>query len=258
MELLFKILQLPFVEAILTALVIAIGAKTVRSIHRRPLRRIWNPIVGKQKTIHLILPSFKLASFHIEIANSDSPIPDNVVLMPFAEALGISDLKRTLEKLYPKKRVILHDSDRFTDFKESFISIGGPSINRVTHELVSVRKIDKGFSIHYPAHAAEDTVPPTAVYSPQKNGNMIIEDYGFIIISDNPFDTEKRVCIVFGVWANGTNSAIQSLIGVNDSAKNIGTYVRKHRNVLVTTRSNVTGVFTGLPEIAKMRPLRLG
>jgi len=248
-----NIFQIPFVEGIIGAIVTYVFLKLKLRVSLRPLKKIWR--IFKDDTIFIILPGITQDSFYIPIVKQHSKIPKNVKLMPFSESIGIAELQKTLEQLFPKKRIVLSNSENFFNITDSYISIGGPSVNKITHDLLNVHKIDYGFQLIYPDHYAIDDVAKKR-YKCDEDDNQILNDYGFIFISNNPHNSQKKVCVLCGVWAHGTYSAIQALTSSKMTIKQIAKYLKKNKNILIVTKSNVSDVNTGAPTIDFMRPLQ--
>jgi len=253
MEKILNFFNLPFVEAILTTIAILLLNKTKNIIKGRPIKNIWDQFIVKDK-INLIFPSFVQSKFNIPFLNTESRIPKNVKLLPLAEGFAISEMVRVLKKIYPKKEIAFHESDSYSDKTSSFISIGGPSVNRITHILLNIQKIDKYFKIVYPDHYAIDRLD-NVEYHAQEESESIVNDFGFIFFTENPFNKDAKVCIVCGVWANGTNSAIQALISSKKLQKQIKKEMKSKKNFIFITKSNVSGNVTGKPVLVKSRQI---
>ncbi|WP_444900225.1 hypothetical protein ACJJIX_01150 [Microbulbifer sp. VAAC004] len=115
-------LSAPFVEAFLTTIFIGTGAALKKKIDTSAFRKLWADFFGESDSeIHVVLPLIKQKTLFSDFANRQSQIPDNVLFLPYDEAVGMQLLKEAIEKAFPRKKVICHDSRNFTGDQKSFL-----------------------------------------------------------------------------------------------------------------------------------------
>jgi hypothetical protein len=109
----------------------------------------------------------------------------------------------------------------------------------------------------YPDHYAVDSADGKSYRADEQNG-QITKDYGFILIGPNPYDTQKTVCLAFGIWPYGTKAALETLTHP-DSTSLLGrefiSKVKGHKGVLAIVETKVTGLQQGRPTFVKVRNL---
>lgn len=258
-----ELFDFPFLETAALGLFYLIVDWIRKRIRYRQLHKVWDKIIGGHPEINVVFPSFNVKEFQVEIVGKTSHIPSNVHLLPLAESLGISSLVQLFELIYRKKKIVLHPSENFTLLTSSFISIGGPSINRISNMLLNVQQVDKHFKIIYPDHYAQDQFNLRDYVAREKNG-AIENDFGFIIIAENPFNPKETVCILCGIWAHGTNAAIQATTKLlveqraSDSVKKFVKKLSAKGEILVVVESKVHGFTTGVPNIVMVRDIAKG
>jgi hypothetical protein len=258
LETLSEIFELPFAETIAVALVTLSVAWLRAKLKYRLFHRVWDRLADKRKDIHIVFPSFNVKQFDIDIVKKKSRIPSNIFLIPLAESLGISQLIQVFERVYRGKRVILHSSNSFAFLTEDFVTIGGPSINRITDLLLNHHNLDCSLRITYPDHYVEDQCDGET-YAVQELNGEINNDFGFIIISKNPFNPKAVVFVLYGVWAHGTNSAIQTLTRLiidkqqTPSVRRLVDRLDAQGEVTIVSESKIYGFTTGVPDIIKIR-----
>ncbi|GAB2881788.1 hypothetical protein ACCI51_11350 [Microbulbifer echini] len=193
-------LSAPFVEALLTASFIGSAAIFKKKFDAKAYKDLWDKFFGDSDSeIHVVLPLIKQKTLFSEITSTQSQIPDNVLFMPYDESLGIQLLKDRVEKVYPKRKVIFHDSRNFVGDHKTFICVGGPAINVVSRDLLLTRKIDSKFKVDFLGRFAVDEVDDSFYKSNTLRGS-ITEDYGFIFFTENPYHKGSCICLVFGFW----------------------------------------------------------
>ncbi|WP_444921594.1 hypothetical protein ACJJID_04055 [Microbulbifer sp. CnH-101-G] len=249
------ILAAPFVEAFLTATFIGSGAVLKKKIDAKTFRNLWANFFGESGSeIHVVLPLIKQKRLFSEIAKTQSRIPENVLFMPYCESQGVQLLKDAIEKAYPKRKVICHDSRNFVGDHKSFICVGGPAINVVSRDLLLTRQIDAKFKMDFLGRFAVDGVDDS-VYRSSILGESITEDYGFIFFTENPYHKGSSICLVFGIWSHGTNSAVQALCQKGEPLKELVRYLKDNKSLFAVTKSTVRGMVTGFPSVEKMRKI---
>src|SRR6202035_1236390 len=237
-----------------------------RFFRERKTRRLLRAILSDGE-IAVLVPSITQKEFYIPIVGTCSSIPRNIPLMPFSEAIAISLMFTALRSVFSGKRLRL-ESATSADFAGHVIAIGGPSVNEATHALLNNQKLSCHLSIHYPEHYVTDGFRQREFRS-EMVGGQIIDDYGFVIIGRNPYHPAYMAIVLMGVWANGTNSAVQAFLGLprlekkrkNGNERNydlVRSDIERVRKgdancVTIISRSRVLGLLTGEPAIVDCR-----
>jgi hypothetical protein len=243
--------------AIVGALVTSIQNRVRNYVKLKPFHIIWDDIINDEENIYIAVSDIPLDEFPIIESNTTSQLPSNVPLLGVQEAVGLAELRQALKVAYPSKKITPYLSKEFTFYNSSFISVGGSSVNLATYEILINNNLDTEVKIVYPDHYAIET-RDNVEYKPYLIKNKIKEDYGFIIIHRNPFNFEKTVCMLFGVWPQGTLAAIQTMIELNIKQKYVKQLInlrKKKCPVLVIVKTKVVGLGQGSPEIIRVRKL---
>ncbi|WP_226647371.1 hypothetical protein [Microbulbifer variabilis] len=252
---LMDFLSAPFVEAFLTATFIGSGAVLKKKVDTKAFKNLWGKFLGESDSeIHVVLPLIRQKTLFSEITNKQSKIPNNVLFLPYDEALGIQLLKDAIEKAYPKRKVIFHDSRNFVGDHKSFICVGGPAVNVVSRDLLLTRKIDAKFKMDFLGRFAVDEVDES-LYKTNTLKGSITDDYGFIFFTQNPYHKGSCVCLVFGIWSHGTYSAVQALCQKGKPLKELVRYLKDNKSLFAVTKSTVRGMVTGFPSVEKLRKI---
>lgn len=229
-------------------------------------RRLLKTILSDGE-IALLVPSIAQREFYIPIVATSSSIPQNIPLMPFSEAIAISMMFTALGSVFSRKRVKL-ESASGSQLTGHIIAIGGPSVNEATHALLNNQKLSCHLCIHYPEHYVTDGFRQKE-YRAEMVGDQIINDYGFVLIGRNPYHPTYMAIVLMGVWAHGTNSAVQAFLGLPGIEKktkdrkeryydSIRSDIEKVRKgdahcVTIISHSRVLGLLTGEPTIVDCR-----
>ncbi|WP_444884211.1 hypothetical protein [Microbulbifer sp. PSTR4-B] len=246
-------LSAPFMEAFLTTIFIGSGAALKKTIDTSAFRSLWtNFFSDSDSEIHVVLPLIKQKTLFSDFASRQSQIPDNVLFLPYDEAVGMQLLKEAIEKAFPRKKVICHDSRNFVGDQESFICIGGPAVNAVSRDLLLTRKLDAKFKMDFLGRSAFDEVDESVYRSNTLKGS-ITEDYGFIFFAENPYHKNSCICLVFGIWSHGTYSAVQALCQKGKPLKELVRHLKNNKSLFAVTKSTVRGLVTGFPTVEKVR-----
>jgi hypothetical protein len=240
----------------------AVDAITIH-IEERPFHSVWDSIIGNQGRIPIVIGGIKQGAFRPEFTPplSESKLPDNVHLIGVQDAIASSLLQQRLVKVYGKDSVI-SEPEVFSEIRSTFVSVGGWSVNATTYDILVQRKIDAKFHMFYPEHYAVDEADAkkyeTAFIELENGKKSIIKDYGFIIIGPNPYDREKMVCLVFGIWPQGTSAALEALIEPDiksDLGREFIKKVQARQGVLAVVDTEVKGFEQGRPVFRRVRVL---
>jgi hypothetical protein len=258
-----KILASPWTQAVATTLLGLLLAWAGEHVHiyfqKRPFHAVWDHILRDQRTVPVVIGGLKRPVFQPIHVERLAQLPKNVPLVGVQEAIGISLLREELVGAFGSNSIGLYEAEEFGADKtrSSFISVGGSSINEVTYDLLVQRKLDTKFRMIYPDHYAVDGADGITYRAEQQDG-LITKDYGFIIVGPNPYDSQKTVCLAFGIWPQGTSAAIEALIRP-DSVSPLGTQfiakVKQGKGVVAVVETRVTGLQQGRPTFVKVRDL---
>lgn len=243
--------------SLLGALLTVIQNKIRNYIKLKPFHIIWDNILNHEENIYIAVSDIPLNEFPILEENTTAKLPNNVPLLGVQEAVGLAELRQAMKIAYPNKKVSPTLSRDFKFYTSSFIAVGGPSVNLATYEILINNKLNHNIEMVYPEHYAIDKKNDIE-YKPYLINNEIKEDYGFIIINRNPFNRNKTVCLIFGVWPQGTLAAIQVMTELNIEkkyVKNLTTLINRKRSVLVIVKTKIAGLVQGTPEIVLLREL---
>ena len=139
-------------QAAIGALIVVIFATINRSLLRRPFRRIWDVILGsneKKKSIVIVMPSITMVRLGKPEKKTWDHMPKNINLLTLPEAIGVAELIEKLRNAYKDLQITICSDEEFNDYDKNFISIGGPSVNIVSKNLLITREIDKYFKKEY-------------------------------------------------------------------------------------------------------------
>ncbi|MCK4815796.1 hypothetical protein KA005_08500 [bacterium] len=245
----------PFVGFFLTL----IGLKVKKLINLFPSRKIWKQIMEKGGEVSIAVPSIEFEDFPILWSESDrAKLPKNVTLVGLFDALAVADLNNGLRNLFKDIKVTLCSASSYSHYDENIISIGGSSVNKITRDLLQERKVDKSFEIKYPEHVAIDSYGnQNKKYTALKRDRdeSIAKDYGFIIVAPSPFNYQKYVCILQGIWPFGTWAAAYCMV----NPKTTGLYKKykllknKEKGFLAIIEVSVADEFPGVPQVVDVR-----
>lgn len=252
-----RLFELPFVEAAGGGAALYLVARARRFLRQRPFHHIWDAILVDAEDVYIVYSDMALREFKIFGMDATSELPRNVPLLPVQEAVGISDLYRALRDSYRKRRIHMDSARDFRRYDKTIISIGGPSVNRVTNEFLNNRRIDSKFRMIYPDHVAEDDADETQYTCDERDGE-IVHDYGFIFIAPNPLNRAHTFCALFGIWPQGSRAAVKTLV---EPARSDAHYkhfigrVKARSGVFGVVKAEVAGLIPGEPEFVKVREL---
>jgi hypothetical protein len=227
-----------------------------------PFHEIWDPILEGANSIPIVIGGIRAEGF--TPIGTDKPVrlPRNVLLVGVEDGAGMSLLRESLVRAFGRnKRPTLHQPDDFGDnIKTSFVSVGGPSVNKVTGRILAYTI---GIQMVYPADLLDD---PYAMIGQRKfsaeqdpQGN-VTKDVGFIIVKPNPFAPDHTVCVVFGIWPYGTSAALEELSTPDMTNTHFKEFVRQaklHAPFVAVVETKVEGLQHGTPDLVEVDPLPL-
>jgi hypothetical protein len=232
-------------------------------IQQRPFHGVWDPIIENEGRVPIVIGGIKQVSFHPQGTGpkKESKLPANVHLVGVQDATASALLQQRLARVYGKDTAIV-EPEGFSDFKSTFVSVGGWSVNSVTYDILVLRKLDAKFQMFYPEHYAVDGADgkryDAELVPPAPENGSIVKDYGFIIVGPNPYDKQKTVCLAFGIWPPGTKAALDALTDPDMTSGYGREFIEKlktHRGVLAVVETEVHGPQQGRPVFVKVRDL---
>jgi hypothetical protein len=233
-----------------------IGMKVHVYINLRPLHAIWDNIIAGQTEIPIVIGNTRVTEFMSINTKSPSRLPANAPLLGEQEAVAISNLREVLGAAYSDKNASVHEFQNFPTMEthESFISVGGASINDITGDMLR-HKLDAKLRIVYPDHYALDG---NKRYDTALSNGQVVKDYGFIVVGPNPYDSSKTVCLAFGIWPQGTSAALSALtnpVTDTDEGRQFLERVKNRQGVVAIVSVEVNQLSQGRPHFEVVRPL---
>jgi hypothetical protein len=168
---------------------------------RRTIRRL-GPRQAKTSVADFWWP-FLCKDSVIVIGHFDLPQFEGSGLIGLGDAMGLVEIQSYCDQAglpHPP----LRDATQLApgDLGKNLILLGGPDVNRVTDKVI--RRI--GCALNFGVDAVVDSLT-SAKYRPKRDGRDLSQDIGVIIEAANPFDSEKRVLLLFGCFGYGTWAA---------------------------------------------------
>lgn len=250
------------VGAIVGAILALLFQRLKQLIDLFPSRRLLKTLIPPESNIYIAIASIELKEFSLIMGKGKADLPTNVNLIGLHDALGAAYLQDSLKRLFRKKNFTLCSADSFTCFDGAIITLGGSSVNRITHALLDDRKLDKSFEVKYPEHFAVDHYEgqdrrfDATVRQIDKS---IVEDYSFILVAPSPFNLRRKVCVLQGLWPYGTWGAIYAMI--NPRATGLYKAWKKLKNrkkgFLAILTVPVADDFPGIPRLVSIREIDL-
>lgn len=215
-----------------------------RLLKWRQLRHLGH-LRTKDGIIKIVIPTILKASFPKDHFSENAIIPDNIPLMPMPEGRalanlvsGISDAIRGVDIKF-----VTHN-DFVDDGVTPFVSIGGPSVNEVSREILN--QMVPGFRIQYPDHIGYFG---SRKMSPRVEKGILLEDFGFLFQGKSRLGT--RCIVVCGVWATGTELACVTYAGSvqNDSVSKVRRLLFRQSELFVVLKATVQNYQIGEPKL---------
>jgi len=264
------------------AIPVWIAALFLATSVQKPSDKIWTALAGQQESVPVIVSNFSQQNFNT--GSGIAILPQNVPLVGIADALGASELVDALSHSHPQRtaRLLVTEEVGQEHRQASFLTVGGPSVNKMTDNLVAKWKdqeqdpqqaysftknvtLDGKLIIHYPDHYVEDygeidekTKQAPKLYVLGIVNRRVTHDFGFIVIGPNPFDGSKTVCALYGIWPQGTQAAIRALTRPdtrNPLFTELLNRLEKHEGVVAVVETNVWSFTAESPRIIAVRKL---
>ena len=161
--------------------------------------------LAQGRSVQIIIPDFQVADFSIQGTTARARIPLNVRVMPMAEGAAIAELVQSLRAIGVRK-VILATQHDYQDTFDLTITVGGPSVNRVSGQVLG--RCFPAFHLKYPEHIA--AYGSMSLEPKFDAAGALLEDYGFIGVGRTL--AGKRCIVLCGIWAPGTYIATVALL----------------------------------------------
>lgn len=160
--------------------------------------------LGNGRGVIILLPNFRP---YCKGDDFISHQPANVLLMPAAEGSALARLVIGIRKVKHRVNIQIINGDKYPWNPDHLpvISIGGPSVNDVSKELLAYHP---DFGISYPQH---DAHVGNISYKPRQTDGAIVEDYGFTATGEH---MGAPYAVLFGVYSAGTWAATQTFINL--------------------------------------------
>jgi hypothetical protein len=152
--------------------------------------------------VHAVVYHMTQESF-TRIGGQQLRLPTNAVLLPYGDAISRELLSSYCHKRYSGRRTaIFHDHDDRWEMKDhNFICVGGPFTNKIAKRVLESIKIPDFTIDNIPTgldsgdrYEAERENASTTADAP------LVKDYGFIIFMKSPWNRDKKICLLFGLW----------------------------------------------------------
>lgn len=251
------VLDQPMVEPALGAAAVYLTNRFRRYVQRRPLRRLWDPLIGDAARAQIVIANVTLPEFQIETTGATSELPANIPLMGAQEAVGVAFLRQALNQAYRKTDIEVVGAREYRWDGRALISVGGTSVNRATREVLAGTDVDVGIEVVYPEHYAIDREDGTE-YRPELTNGHVSCDFGFLVVVPSPFD-DSRICLIYGVWPPGSRAAA-GFAADPDLSGDLGAELRGALDddapFVAVVRSHVSGLTAGGATLVKVRRLR--
>lgn len=201
-------------------------------------------LLNNSKSVKIIFPIFYSPTFPDDNIAKGANIPKNIHLMPLAEGRAIAQIARAINLVSPKCEIIIQSPEEFTDDGIPFISIGGPSVNSISGEVIG--KYWHNFKLHYPDHFAQYG---DVLYKPTIKEQWLMSDFGFTFKTLTDSGTNS---IVFcGVWAFGTEMAVKSYLDLSMQKGNVDlkSKFKSKDNLFIVSTSDISSYRVEMPKI---------
>lgn len=231
--------------------------KLCRYLFRR--KSIMDIIFAKEQFVHLVTAHMMQTSFERISDGHHINLPKNAPFLPSNIAIGATLIYSYAHKRYgDRKEVLLHfDDENWGGDEHAFISIGGPFVNKFAQMAVEHKHIPNfGIVDNIPTAQDEKNSYQAVRDTSNQPDAAIVTDYGFLIHMKNPRNPSIKVCLVFGLWPQGTQAAISVLLNPgrrSGLARRLHRAIRRGTDVIGIVRVNVKGLILDQPQLVKVR-----
>jgi hypothetical protein len=231
------------VGLITTAVAAAAGYAVARVLNWYRFKHLRH-LASEQRRIRIILPTLLRATFPVGHSSEAAKIPHNIPLMPMPEGKALAYLVSALRDSLADVTIEYVAPEHFVDDGTPFVSLGGPSVNSVSGQVLSLRV--PRFNIKYPDHIANYG---SVVMSPVIKDDQLQEDFGFLLQGKSQLDT--KCIVVCGVWATGTEMACLAYADrlPRKSPARVRKHLLRHANVFLMFRAPISNYQLGALEL---------
>jgi hypothetical protein len=195
----------------LAAFVLGLGAREAvrRWTDVRPTRKVWR--IDRNAGVSIVTSKGPERSGNdLKVTWEADAHAATAVAHYLGHRLGISLTRAAFVTNFPAPR----------DMENNLVVIGGPAMNGLYEDMA--RRIDIPYTFELtPGHPAIIRRSDEHAFAPVVEDGRIIEDYGVITLTGNPFRQGSRLVMLAGCGEAGTLAAAQLLTssGVRDVAK---------------------------------------
>jgi hypothetical protein len=227
--------------------------------------RLMYAIFKNDPRVPIVVPSIRTTGYQVV---STAPhlivLPQNVSFIGVQEAMGVRELQQKLSTSYRKVRFPLVAPSTLVHLSGTFFCIGGPFANEITAHLLQHRNLAPDLELKPPDPIARDLKDQTSYEASRASivglsatDQPLLNDFGFIIIAPNPYNQSAKVCVLFGLWPQGSNAAIRFLMSPKRTKpeKEFLKLAKSQRGVFAVVETKVHGFDQGLPVLIKARSL---
>lgn len=207
-------------------------------------------LLGKSDKVKIVFPTFFCPVFLDDSVGKGAIIPKNIHLMPLAEGRAITEIAQAISVIKPKCEIVIQSSSEFDDDGTPFISIGGPSVNSVSGQIIEDHWHE--FKLIYPEHFA---TYGGVTYKPEIEDGKLATDFGFAFQTKIP--SGSRTIVFCGVWAIGTELSVKSYLNIfkEKDKKDIRRKIEEGKNILLISEGKVSRLWANQPTIIGWREL---
>jgi hypothetical protein len=212
-----------------------------------------------QASLHVVVGNVPTVDFRRLGPGDPIILPPNAPFLPFGMAMGMADLRAAVSRRFGSSRSLeFHDPDHCGEsIKHSFIALGGPYIHPIVKSV-----LDQGLVPEFAIQDGPIASDQADVYSSSREGvqsdGPLASDIGVLIWVRSPYNESCKLCILFGLWPQGTLAAVDALInkvGPRSKCSEFRRHIRRGDDCIAIVRSNISGLIVGTPTILKVRAL---
>lgn len=217
----------------------------------------WKAMTAVDGRIDIVTTTAAAGSFVIGQSAQTSRLPRNTPIIGLHEAIAVGDITRVLPEVLGKDRVETRMAAEYSLQARSVVSIGGPEVNRLTEKLIVGGEIPTGLVLERRDYDSRwtDTVSGE-VYQPTIRDDVLVNDFGFIVVGPNPIAPEFTACVLWGVWPPGAAAAVRTLLALDGDTKqerDLAALIRQRRGVVAVVEVKLDGLSAGTPTVRAVR-----
>jgi len=200
---------------------------------KRPLLALWRPFLVGQTIVvfsEIPYPDEDLKQV-MEVGGLIASKNESIALgelSQFLSSIGSSDIK-------------FHSSGSKLDLTQTnLILLGGPINNPVSKKVFEKINSPLQFLDHKIIDSEEQIT-----FSPTEGKN----DFGLVIIGENPYSQSRQMMILAGSYATGTQAAVRAIITPSLIIKIVKNYVKKNRKSVFVVKTEIVEGQIQMPTI---------